>query len=117
MINSCPECLEKQRKIDSLNEEIKRLKVRLHVQERKQEEGAFGSSTPSSKVPIKANTPAVEKKKPGAKPGHPGNGRKRFEKAEADQVIEVQVEQERCPQCGGLLEDKGIDERIYPGVV
>ncbi|MBI5788128.1 MAG: IS66 family transposase [Candidatus Schekmanbacteria bacterium] len=112
MINSCPECFDKQRKIDELSEEVKRLKAKLNVQERKQEEGAFGSSTPSSKIPIKANTPAIEKKRPGAKAGHQGNGRKKFEKAEADQVIEVQVESERCQECGGLLDNKGMDERM-----
>ncbi len=53
MINTCSECFEKQRQIDSLSEEVERLKARFRVRERKQKEGVFGSSTPSSKVPIK----------------------------------------------------------------
>lgn len=112
MINNCSECFEKQRTIDELNEEVKRLKAKLHTQERKQEEGAFGSSTPSSKVPIKTNVPAVPKKKMGAKPGHKGNGRKKFTEADADQVVEIEAQQDRCPQCGGFLDDKGVYERM-----
>ncbi len=112
MINTCPECLDKQRKIDEQSEEIKRLKAKLCVRERKQKEGAFGSSTPSSKVPIKVNTPKIESKKMGAKFGHKGNGRKKFDQADADQVIDVEAEQDRCPGCGGLLEDKGTDSRM-----
>ncbi len=112
MINSCSECFEKQRKIDELGEEVKGLKAKLRIQERKQKEGAFGSSTPSSKMPIKVNLPKIESKKMGAKRGHQGNGRKKFDQADADQVVEVESVQDRCPKCGGFLEDKGMDDRM-----
>jgi hypothetical protein len=53
----CRECFEKQREIDRLTEENVRLRGRLRYQERvSREEGFFGSSTPSSKIPVKANT-------------------------------------------------------------
>ncbi len=112
MINTCPECLKKQREIDSLSEEVNRLRVKLCIQERKQKEGVFGSSTPSAKVPIKKNAPGIKSKKMGAKPGHKGNGRKKFNQADADQVVDVEAGQDRCPGCGRILEDKGMDSRM-----
>ena len=112
MINGCSECFEKQRKIDELGEEVKRLKAKLRIQERKQKEGAFGSSTPSSKRPIKANVPGIESKKMGARQGHQGSGRKKFDQADADQVVEVEYGQDRCSKCGRFLEDKGMDDRM-----
>ena len=76
MINSCPECLKKQREIDVLKEENQRLKQKLRYQERKTQEGFFSSSTPSSKIPLKPNRPDKEGRKPkGARPGHLGRGR------------------------------------------
>ena len=48
----CPACLEKQREIDELKDEVRRLKDLLRRQERSAAEGPFGSSTPSSKVQI-----------------------------------------------------------------
>lgn len=56
MVNNCEGCLEKQRKIDQLLEEVQRLKAKLRYQERKDKEGFFGLSTPSSQLPLKANT-------------------------------------------------------------
>ena len=55
-INDCPLCLEKQREIDRLKEENVLLRQRLSYRERKDKEGFFGSSTPSSQQPVKANT-------------------------------------------------------------
>jgi len=110
-INDCPHCLEKPREIDRLTEEVERLKRKLRYQERKAAEGFFGSSTPSAQVPVKANTaPPREPKPKGARPGHPGNGRKSFAAGEADQV-EVAAEDEHGPECGGPLRDKGHEER------
>jgi transposase len=110
-INTCPFCLEKQREIDRLKEEIVLLKQRLSYRERKEKEGFFGSSTPSSQVPIKANTDK-DKKPRGAKVGHKGFGRKAFEASEAERVERVEaVVGEVCPICGGLLEDKGYESR------
>src|SRR6266849_5492708 len=67
----CPECLKKQ-------QEIARLKARLRYQERTAREGFFGSSTPSAKVPVKANTAerGLDTAPGGARPGHKGHGRK-----------------------------------------
>jgi hypothetical protein len=76
MINGCPECLKKQRQIDALQEENQRLKQKLRYQERKAQEGFFGSSTSSSRIPFKPNQPVKEGRKPkGARPGHLGRGR------------------------------------------
>ncbi len=107
----CPGCFEKQTKIDQLLEENERLRQKLRYEERKAQEGFFGSSTPSSKIPCKANQ-SGERKPKGAQTGHRGVGRKRFGETEADQVVSVSPEVDPwCPHCGGALEDKGIEER------
>jgi len=111
VINYCPGCFEKQRKIDELTEEVKRLKSKLNYLERKGQEGYFGSSTPSSQVPVKANALKENQgKRGGAKPGHRGHGRQSFDESGADRVVGVESEVgDRCPRCGGSLEDKGIE--------
>jgi transposase len=108
----CPGCFEKQSKIDQLVEENERLRQKLRYEERKAKEGFFGSSTPSSKIPFKGNQ-SRERKPKGAKPGHRGVGRKGFSEAEADQVVPRPSEVDTtCPDCGGSLEDKGVEERL-----
>ena len=113
MRSYCEGCFEKQRKIDALTEEIKQLKARLRYLERKEQEGYFGSSTPSSKVPLKANTPADNhRKQGGARKGHAGHGRPGFDESVADHIVALESEVgDRCPQCGGPLEHRGADTR------
>jgi transposase len=97
--------------IDRLQEEIVRLKARLRHQERTVQEGPFGSSTPSSKIPLKANTPpAGLQRRGGAKPGHCGHGRRRIPEAEVTRHRSVSGPQ-RCPYCGGPLDPKGSKAR------
>ncbi|AFM24613.1 IS66 family transposase [Desulfomonile tiedjei] len=108
-INGCPVCLEKQRCIDELKEKIQSLEAKLRYQERKAQEGYFGSSTPSSKIPIKRNSEQKEKKPKGARQGHKGSGRKSHE-CEFDYAVEVEAP-DICPECGGILEKKGVEER------
>jgi transposase len=68
----CPECLKKQQRINELEEELAAAKSRLRYQERTAAEGPFGSSTPSSKVPIKPSAlPERQARRGGAK----GRGR------------------------------------------
>ena len=111
-IGYCKGCYEKQRKIDKLEAEVKRLKEKLRYQERTAKEGYFGSSTPSSKKPIKENASEEEKKKKGGGiKGHKGYGRKKIKEEEADMTREVKVEKE-CPYCGIKLKDKGKKKRI-----
>jgi transposase len=112
MINNCPQCLEKQRKIDTLTQEIERLKAKLRRDQRKQIEGAFGSATPSSKLPVKPNADQQSIKPKGARPGHKGSGRKRFDEQGADRVVRMQPDHGVCPTCGGNLEDKGLEQRM-----
>jgi transposase len=110
--NYCPGCFEKQCKIDELTEEVKRLKSKLNYLERKEQAGYFGSSTPSSQVPVKTNGAKENQgKRGGAKLGHPGHGRQTFDESGADRVVRVESEVgDRCPQCGGPLEDKGTEK-------
>jgi transposase len=109
----CEGCFEKQRKIDALTEEIMQLKAKLKYLDRKEQEGYFGSSTPSSNVPFKANaTPENQHKRGGAKEGHPGHGRQGFDASQADHIVSLESEAgNRCPQCGGPLEHRGIERR------
>lgn len=108
----CPACFEKQRTIDQLREENEQLKQKLRYQERKATDGFFGSSTPSSQIPVKPNQSAQRKPK-GAKPGHKGTGRKGFHGSEADQVVDLDLgHRDLCPDCGSPLQQKGSKERF-----
>jgi len=106
----CPECFKKQLKVDRLHTENQSLKDRLKQRKKKSQEGFFGSSTPSSKKPVKPNTDKKKRKKPGAKPGHKGHGRRGFTPQEADQVVSVPVTAKAC-SCGGRLATRGSKHR------
>jgi ribosomal protein S27AE len=108
----CKGCFEKQQQINELLEENARLKAQARSRERSVKEGAFGSSTPSSKIPIKANTLSERQARcGGTKPGHPGHGREALREAEADRVERVALAQERCPECGVRLLSRGLQRR------
>jgi transposase len=97
----CEQCFEKQLKIEELLEEIQRLKAQLRYQERKSQEGLFGSSTPSSQRPLKANTGKENRNhKGGARPGHQGHGRKGHCQETADDIRPIDIGA-LCPDCGG----------------
>ena len=107
----CKQCLAKQQKINELEEEITSLKSKLHYQERTAKEGFFGSSTPSSRVPVKPNSLTGDKRnRGGAKPGHKGHGRSSIREQDADKVEKIHIGN-TCPDCGGILEDKGTKTR------
>ncbi len=111
VINPCPFCHEKQEEINRLKDEIICLKDRLRHRDRKETDGFFGSSTPSSQKPVKANTQEKPKKPRGAKNGHEGFGRKALRFSEADHVERVEAVGDLCPQCGTPLEVKGDEQR------
>jgi len=106
----CQPCLEKQRRINELEEENAQLKAKLRYQERTAQEGFFGSSTPSSQIPVKPNRPAGPRPRGGGKAGHAGHGRSRIDPTQADRV-EVVPGAEVCPACGGTLEARGCRTR------
>ena len=104
----CPNCFEKQQRIDQLEQENQRLKQQLRYRQRQAEQGFFGSSTPSSKVPLKANRADANHPDPGGlKAGHPGHGRQAIPPLEADRIETVPAPSD-CPHCGGPLADKGV---------
>ena len=112
----CAECLKKQQEIDRLREENARLKDRLRYQERTARQGAFGASTPSSKIPIKPGAdPTASGRAGGARPGHRGHGRRAVAAAQADVVQRVPVG-ECCPDCGTRLQPKGPAARTVVDV-
>jgi transposase len=114
LINACPECFKKQRKIDELTEEIQRLRQKLSYRTRQEKEGFFGSSTSSAKLPLKPNTAKIEERKPkGARPGHRGAGRKGASSTEVDRIVSVMDSLGNyCPRCGRVLIDKGLRDRL-----
>jgi transposase len=99
----CKACIEKDLKIAKLEETVKGLQAQLRYRERKEAEGAFGLSTPSSKEPFKENA-SEEKtnKKGGAVRGHKGHGRKSLTEEAADLVIDKDAGHV-CPECGTPL--------------
>jgi transposase len=96
----CSECIKKQEEIYRLRAEVKKLKAKLRIQERKITEGYFGSSTPSSKKPVKSNSDnnSENKNRGGAKVGHQGNGRRCMSAVQADRVEEIKLTCS-CPKC------------------
>jgi hypothetical protein len=110
-LNLCASCLEKQRTIDRLKQEIQSLREKVHRLERKAEQGPFGSSTPSAKIPVKANTAVEQRSKPGgARPGHAGHGRRTVADSAAGRIETIAVGP-ACPLCGGALEHKEYRDR------
>ena len=107
----CQQCLKKQQRINELEEEITLLKTKLRYQERTAKEGFFGSSTPSSKVPVKPNNSTEhQRNRGGGKPGHKGHGRASICEQDADKVERVCIG-DVCPDCGNALEEKGTRTR------
>jgi Zn-finger nucleic acid-binding protein len=110
----CRQCLEKERKIAELQEDIVSLKAKLRYQERTAKEGFFGSSTPSSKLPVKPNSAAEHQRNQGG--GRvptcrdKGHGRAGICELDADKVERIVVS-DTCPDCGGVLVDKGFRSR------
>jgi transposase len=111
----CPQCVKLQEEVTRLREEKHRLQAQLRYQQRQIDEGYFGSSTPSSKKPFKANTKA-ERNNGGARVGHRGHGRTSIDRREADEVIPVDTAHV-CPDCQVALESLDIRERTVTKVV
>jgi transposase len=107
--------LEKQRVIDRQFEEIQRLKKKINVNQRTGLQGFFGSSTPSSQVPLKANSLAENQaKKGGGQNGHLGHGRQTFSFDEADERRIAEVSLDMCETCECNLHRISANERtIY----
>ncbi len=106
----CQQCLEKQREIDALKDQIASLQAKLRYQERTAQEGPFGSSTPSAKIPVKPNSSVSPRPRGGGKVGHTGYGRSRIDPEQADRVEPIRGA-EVCPECGGALEASGYRTR------
>ncbi len=104
-------CFEKQRAIDKLQEEVRRLKEQLKYRKTKEAEGFFGSSTPSSRIPVKANTDKKKhRRKKGAKAGHAGKGRTSCPPEQAAEVIVLEPVK-KCSHCDGDIVLFETDER------
>lgn len=108
----CMECFRKQQRINELEWKLEQSETKVRSLERTTKEGLFGSATPSSKLPVKANS--LEERqalKGGARPGHVGHGRGRVSPGQAGRVEDVRVEAQTCPDCGATLHSDGPRER------
>jgi transposase len=111
-VNLCEGCLDKQREIDRLKEENLRLKQKLSQNLRKAKAGFFGSSTPSSQVPVKANSLSKKQaKQGGGQIGHLGHGRKTFTAPEADECRIAEVSSSICDNCECDLHRQSANQR------
>ncbi len=110
----CPQCVKLQEEVKRLREEKHRLQAQLRYQQRQIDEGYFGSSTPSSKKPFKANTKA-ERNNGGGRVGHRGYGRTVIDEREADAVVVVDTEHV-CPDCHVALKSLDLPERTVTEV-
>ncbi len=93
----CPQCVKLQEEVKRLRERINALEGQLRYQQRKIDEGYFGSSTPSSKRPFKTRVKAVHHNG-GARQGHQGHGRATISAQEADALLAIDTERV-CPNC------------------
>jgi transposase len=112
VLRYCKPCFQKQQIINELTVENERLKAQLRSQERSAREGAFGASTPSSKIPMKPNTLAERQALCGGlKPGHAGHGRTSLSVEGADRAERVALDRKSCPDCGEKLLSAGLHRR------
>jgi transposase len=99
-VNLCEGCLQKQLIIDRQQQEILALKKKLKLNEKRLKEGFFGSSTPSSQLPVKENSLAQNQaKRGGAQPGHLANKRQAFAPEQADEIRHAKVDSPTCQFC------------------
>ena len=95
---------ERDRRIRALEEENARLKdSQCGGKAGPAATRLFGSSTPSSLIPMKPNSSEEDRKRVGGRPeGHPGHGRKAVSDEEADEVVEL-AKPTVCPLHGATL--------------
>lgn len=99
-VNLCEGCLHKQLIIDRQQQEILALKKKLKLNEKRLKEGFFGSSTPSSQLPVKENSLAENQaKRGGAQPGHPPQKRQAFTPQQADEIRQAKLDSQTCQLC------------------
>jgi len=108
----CMACFRKQQRINELEWKLEQSEAKVRSLERTTKEGLFGSATPSSKLPVKANS--LEDRQAlrgGARAGHTGHGRKAVRPEQAGRVEAVRVEARTCPRCGAGLQSEGPRKR------
>jgi len=110
----CSQCVKLQEEVKRLRERVHSLEAQLRYQQRKIDEGYFGSSTPSSKRPFKTRA-KVEHHNGGARHGHPGHGRTAISAQEADIVLPIDTEH-LCPDCQVPLVSLGSRDRTVTEV-
>lgn len=115
----CRACLSKMIEIDRLKKQVAklrrenaRLKRQMGRRDRTINEQPFGSSTPSSKRPVKSNSSEENRSKMGgAKKGHTGHGR-RGAKSVPDAPVCRLGAPSLCPDCAAPTNSKDKRSRL-----
>lgn len=118
----CRGCLSKMREIDRLKHKVERqrryiagLEKKLNAVPRTINEAPFGSSTPSSKLPLKPGANETNlSKKGGARPGHRGHGRRTPVEPDITEQVPVPL---CCPDCGCPVSVERTRERHVQHIV
>ena len=98
--------------VDKLRHENARLKKQLGRRDRTINETPFGSSTPSSKRPVKPNSSEENRRKMGgAKKGHRGHGRPGAKNMPDAPVCRLAAPT-LCPDCGAPTKSKDTRRRL-----
>jgi len=110
----CSHCLARSRRIAELEAQVAKLTKALGRRNRESQAKPFGSSTPSSKDPLKANSlPEQQAAQGGAKPGHKGHGRPRLMPGPEDPSPETVNAPATCPDCQGPVVGHGCETRSF----
>lgn len=99
--STCSRCLELERQVAALTQQLDQLKLRVADLTKQVEEKSRARKRQAA--PFRREKKAGEKKKPGRKPGHQAESRPDPAPEQVNRTIEVPVE--ICPQCQTTLED------------
>jgi hypothetical protein len=107
----CEGCFELKSQNDHLREQIVNLNARLAHYEKVTKKDVLNAHTPSSKIDYKSNSKEdLRAKKGGAKVGHKGHGREKYDSESADLIRDVAAPME-CNECRCKLNSKDVRER------
>lgn len=131
-LRRCDKYSELTAKIDKLEDTVERLAIenrRLRKENERLKDsrsgGAanpaqvlpFGSSTPSSKIPVKPNSTEEARSRVGGQPrGHRGHGRVAVRREDADEAVEL-PRPPACPDCGHVFSSWTARERTVDDTV
>lgn len=113
--SACPRCAVLERRVAGLEKQLDTFKLRVAELERLLWEATRASKRQAA--PFSRNRPKVKPKKPGRKAGTGYGTHARRAAPPEDQITEtIDVPLNRCPSCGGRLEDWRRHEQIITDI-